>query len=359
MSAARTIIHTGSGGAGTTTAAAATAAHLAARGRTVLLLALGGGHDLEDVVGVAVPAGEDVELAPRLHVRRAAGRAALDAAWPSLSRALSARGARLSAADPPPAPGLDAPAGALALHGAITAGEHEVVVVDAGPPDAALAVLGVPDAVRWWLARAVPQASRLAAAAPPLPGTALAGPRRAVREALALADLLRDPDLVSARVVAGPGPVATRRARRTLTALALQGLGVDAVLRRGAGEPLTPPDVADVAVPEAAADDHEALAALGAATFGARDPARVLGRGEAETLTVTPEGATLRLPLPFATREAVSVRQVGEDVVVRVDGEQRILPLPPALADYRPGGAAFTDGALHVTFTRQDTPADG
>lgn len=359
MSAARTIIHTGPGGAGTTTAAAATAAHLAARGRTVLLLALGGGNDLEDVLGVPVAAGEQPELAPRLHARRAAGRAALDAAWPALAQALTTRGARVSAADPPPAPGLDAPAGALALHRAITGGEHDVVVVDAGPPDAALAVLGVPDAVRWWLARAVPQASRLAAAAPPLPGTGLAGTRRAVREALALADLLRDPELVSARVVAGPGPVAARRARRAVTALALQGIGVDAVLRRGADAPLAPEQVAEIVLPEHAGTGTDALAEFGAAAFGTRDPARVLGGGEAETLTVTPDGATLRLPLPFAAREAVSVRQVGDDVVVRVDGEQRILPLPPALADYRPDGAAFTDGALHVTFARQHTPADG
>lgn len=359
MSAARTIVHTGPGGAGTTTTAAATAAHLAAQGRTVLLLALSAGHDLEDVLGVPVAAGESTELAPGLHARRAAGQAALDRAWPGLAGALASRGARVTAADPPPAPGLDAPAGALELHRAITAGEHDVVVVDAGPPDAALAVLGVPDAVRWWLARAVPQATRLAAAAPPLPGTGLAGPRRAIRDALALADLLRDPDVVSARVVAGPGPVAARRARRALTALALQGVMVDAVLRRGDGDDFTPAGVPVIGVDEGPAEGVEALAALGARAFAGHDAARALGRAEGESLTVSAEGATLRLPLPYATRKTVSVRQVGEDVVVRVDGERRVLPLPPALGDYRPAGAAFTDGALHVTFTRPDTEADG
>ena len=35
---------------------------------------------------------------------------------------------------------------------------------------------------------------------------------------------------------------------------------------------------------------------------------------------------------------------------MRVDGHKRTLMLPPALGDYRPAGAAFDDGALHVTF---------
>ena len=40
--------------------------------------------------------------------------------------------------------------------------------------------------------------------------------------------------------------------------------------------------------------------------------------------------------------------------MVRVDGHKRTLMLPPALGDYRPSGASFDNGALHVTF---DGPA--
>jgi arsenite-transporting ATPase len=352
---ARTILHTGPGGAGTTTAAAATAAHLASSGTRTLLLATGPGGDLGDVLGVDVPAsGAPVGVAPGLEAARAGGQAALDGAWPALAGALAARGAHVSAGEPAPAPGLDHLAAALALHRALSAGEHAAIVVDAGPSAAALALLGVPDAARWWLARAVPQASRLAAAAPPLAGTGLGGLRRAIRGAVALGDLLHDPERTSARVVAAPGALAARRVRRLLTALALHAVPADAVLARaGAADPAGP---RRLELPASAAEPvgAEALAALGAALFATADPLAVLTPAAAESLTIEPGAATLRLPLPFASRDSVHVRRVGGDLVVAVDGARRALPLPPVLEGYGPAGASYADGALLVTFTRTD-----
>jgi arsenite-transporting ATPase len=46
----------------------------------------------------------------------------------------------------------------------------------------------------------------------------------------------------------------------------------------------------------------------------------------------------------------VSLHKAGLELIVRVDGHKRTLALPPALADYRPSGAALRDGALHVLF---------
>ena len=54
--------------------------------------------------------------------------------------------------------------------------------------------------------------------------------------------------------------------------------------------------------------------------------------------------------MPFADKGDVSVKKVGDELVVRVDGRQRTVVLPAALAALRPSGAALDDGALVVRF---------
>jgi arsenite/tail-anchored protein-transporting ATPase len=94
----------------------------------------------------------------------------------------------------------------------------------------------------------------------------------------------------------------------------------------------------------------DGLDELGAALFGGLDAAAVLHEKLTQELVVSERGATLRLDLPFAQRGDIALRKIGQELVVRVDGQKRTLMLPPALAGHEPAGARFADGALHVTF---------
>ena len=58
----------------------------------------------------------------------------------------------------------------------------------------------------------------------------------------------------------------------------------------------------------------------------------------------------MRLAVPFADKGDVSLKKVGDELVVRVDGRKRTVVLPPALAALKPAGAALDDGALVVRF---------
>jgi arsenite/tail-anchored protein-transporting ATPase len=89
---------------------------------------------------------------------------------------------------------------------------------------------------------------------------------------------------------------------------------------------------------------------LGARVFAARDPAAVLHQHLTQELVVRADAADLRLELPFASKGDISLKKIGLELVVRVDGHERTLMLPPALGDYRPTRASFDGGALHVTF---------
>jgi arsenite-transporting ATPase len=93
---------------------------------------------------------------------------------------------------------------------------------------------------------------------------------------------------------------------------------------------------------------------LAEAAFEGLDPAGVLHDDLSQELTSENGSATLRLPLPFAEKGDIDLKKIGLEVVVRVGGQKRTIMLPQGLASYRPRGASFEDGALQVTFEREE-----
>jgi arsenite/tail-anchored protein-transporting ATPase len=363
----RTILYTGKGGVGKTTLAAATARRCAAGGLRTLVVSADGSGDL--AIALQAPLGEvPRELDERLWAAEVRTQAALQRAWRGVQERVGAvlveHGIDRIAAEE-----LAVPAGAEALATLLRlVRDHEredfdVVVVDCPSTTETLRMLALPDLARWWLERVFPQRSRLAAAARPLgraalevslPADALLGlGQRLVRDAIAAGDVLREHERVSVRVVATPQRMALAQARRALTGLGLHGVLADAVIvnraqsvPEGLGDvpTLTAPDLGEEAIGAAALDR------LGAAAFGEHDPAAMLRDRAPQELVLGPDGAELRLEVPFATRETVSLKKIGLELVVRIDGQQRTLTLPPALAGHRPSGASLEDGGLRVRF---------
>jgi arsenite/tail-anchored protein-transporting ATPase len=94
----------------------------------------------------------------------------------------------------------------------------------------------------------------------------------------------------------------------------------------------------------------EMLDRLARALFCDHDPAAVLHDALTQELLVSDDGACLRLSLPFARKGDISLKKIGLELIVGVDGQRRTIILPPALAALHPTGATFEDGALEVTF---------
>ena len=91
--------------------------------------------------------------------------------------------------------------------------------------------------------------------------------------------------------------------------------------------------------------------------FGGHDAAAILYSALTQELSVSEEGARLRLTLPFARKGDISLKKIGLELVVGVDGQRRTIMLPPALAALRPSAATFQDGALEVTFNGEQRSA--
>ncbi len=389
--APRTILHIGTGGAGATSVAAATARRLAAGGVRTLLLSLDPAQGLADVLEEPL-ATLPRTVAPLLDAAQVVAQDELErrgsALQDWLGDALVRRGVdRIAAVELVAVPGMDELFGLLELHRRHQAGGHEAIVVDCGTAERALRMLALPDVARWWLEKVFPQRSAMTASSRPLapldlklPGGAGAA-QRLVRELIATSELLHDHERVSSRLVLTAERPALAAAQRAATGLALYDLPLDAVivnrlLGDGAAGPLAARAAREAAMAAEAevafapipvlrvpllADDvigPGPLDRLADELFAGRDAGAVLHEQPVHDLEMGASAATLQLDLPFAGRDEIDVKQVGVDLVVRVGAHKRTIALPPALADYRPQGAAFTAGALHVTFARTPAPAD-
>ena len=95
----------------------------------------------------------------------------------------------------------------------------------------------------------------------------------------------------------------------------------------------------------------EMLDRLAAELFDGRDAGAVLHGRLTQELSLHDGGAQLRLDLPFVGKGDVSLKKIGLELVVRVDGHRRTIILPSAMAAYRPSSASLDDGSLVVGFT--------
>jgi arsenite/tail-anchored protein-transporting ATPase len=389
--APRTILYTGKGGVGKTSVAAATARRCAAAGRETVVLSTDPAHSLGDVLEVNLGSSPE-RVGERLWAQQVSAQDELERNWSAvqewLGEMLVERGVdRISAEELTVPPGMDELFSLLQVKRHHAEGRFDVVIVDCAPTGETLRLLSFPDVARWWLEKVFPARGALLAAARPLAGALLdvtlpgeaviADVERLVRNLIAMNEILRDRERVSVRLVMTPDRLVIDEARRTFTYLNLYGYLTDAVVvnrvfpeevgayfgawRERQQRHLADVEAAFAPVPVLRAPYFEEevvggamLDRLGDAAFAGVDAAALLHGGLTQELLVSDDAARLALDLPFADKGDISLKKIGLELVVRVDGHKRTLMLPPALGDYRPAGAAFEDGRLQVTF---DGPA--
>ena len=199
--------------------------------------------------------------------------------------------------------------------------------------------------------------------------------QRLSQNLIAMNEILRDRERCTVRLVMNPDKMVIGEAMRTFTYLNLYGYLTDAVIvnrvfpsevgdyfagwRRVQEEHLELVRSAFAPVPVLCAPyfDQEVLGAemldrLADALFGTEglDASAVLHDRLTQELRVSEDGAQLRLMLPFAHKGDISLKKIGLELIVGVDGQRRTIILPSALAAFQPTAATFEDGALEVTF---------
>ena len=94
----------------------------------------------------------------------------------------------------------------------------------------------------------------------------------------------------------------------------------------------------------------EMLDRLADALFDGRRAGAVLHDRLAQELALEDGRAELRLDLPFVSKGEVTLKKIGLELVVRVDGHRRTIVLPGVLAGFKPTSAKLAEGSLVVGF---------
>lgn len=383
----RTILYTGKGGVGKTSVAAGTARRCAANGQRTLVVSTDPAHSLSESLEV------DLSAEPRkadglLWGQEVKAQEELERHWSGVQEWLSElfmeRGVdRISAEELTVPPGMDELFSLLRLRAHHDSGEWDTIIVDCAPTGETLRLLSFPDVARWWIEKVFPMERQILAAARPLARSLLDIPlpsqavfadiQRLSQNLIAMNEILRDRKRATIRLVMNPDKMVIGEAMRTFTYLNLYGYLTDAVVvnrifpsevgdyfaswRRVQEEHLELVRSAFGPVPALCAPyfEQEVVGAamldrLADALFDERDPAEVLYTAITQELVVYEEGARLRLALPFARKGDISLKKIGLELIVGVDGQRRTIMLPAALAAFQPAGATFADGALEVTF---------
>ncbi|WP_329130922.1 ArsA family ATPase [Streptomyces sp. NBC_01476] len=392
MTPVRTLLITGTSGAGRTTVATATAVAAARTGSRTLLLT----RDRQDVAELLAAAGAGplaeegaVPGTDGLYLALADPATAFQDGLLDLQDRLGSLLGLLGAAplDPEevtPVPGAGALALLTTLRRAQVIGETsdwDLVVVDLPPVREAVGLLALPEQLRRYLRRLLP-ADRQAAralrpvlaqlAGVPMPAEwAYDAAARADRELAAVQAVIEHQD-TAVTVVLEPGPAAARALATARTGLALYGHRLAAVTANR----LLPTTSQDPFLAGLSAHQQDHLKALAGqcAADGVpllelphlgrepHDPVELAlpvpetGPRAAEPWTVdehlADQGQFIwSLPLPGAGRDSLDLVRRGDELVVDAGGFRRIVPLPSALRRCTVAGAALRDGVLRVRFT--------
>jgi arsenite-transporting ATPase len=387
----RIVLFTGKGGVGKTTTASATALRLADRGLKTLLLSTDIAHSLADALDVPLT-DQPVEVAPSLWAVQIDTQGRFEAAWRDVQAFLVDMLAR-GGVDPITAdeltvlPGVDEVLALLAVRELAITGNWDALVVDCAPTAETLRLLALPEALTWYLQRVFPAQRRIAKGMRPIAsilGRGDAIPPDSLFEALlrlndelaSVRQLLGDPAVTTVRLVLTPESVVAAEARRTFTALALYGYSVDLIVAnrvfpagddewrqgwaRAQQKQLTAirESFAGLPVRELPYRSSEpigarALREVAAELYGelpGEDPAPPSGLTELLRVETDGDGFVLRMPLPLAQRASVDAVRAGDDLVVTVGGNRRVLTLPSVLRRCTVVGAEFDGSELRVRF---------
>ncbi|SEQ67842.1 arsenite efflux ATP-binding protein ArsA [Lentzea xinjiangensis] len=396
----RVLLFTGKGGVGKTTLAAATAASLAAHGRKALVVSTDPAHSLGDALDVRLGASPSEVDTPGtavggLFACQIDPRGLVDEAWGELRghlrTVLAGAGVdELDAEELTVLPGVEELLALAEVRRLAVSGPWEAVVVDCGPTAETLRFLSLPEAFAGYLERLFPTHRRVVRGL--LAGVAGTGTVErwdATADALsrlaerldALRTMLADPSGCSVRLVLTPERVVAAETRRTLTALALQGIRVDSVIAnrlvpspgsaRGAAATWLRTRRREqdavlaelTGIGEVRTVDHRASEPVGvpallevaAQLYGDDDP--LPGAAPAGSLLeVSGNGRgldarySLRIALPLADDAEPDLARVGDDLALTVDGRRRLVALPSLLRRCVVTGAEMDSGGVTVGF---------
>lgn len=387
----RIILFTGKGGVGKTSIAAATALRSAELGYKTIVLSTDAAHSLSDSFDIPLANeprpiitnlwGRETEMSETAEIQ-------LDTIHRYLSALLAWRGIDEMIADEVAIlPGMEELAHLLQIVHYQNEGRYDVIIVDCAPTGETLRLLSFPEILHWWMTRMFPVGRLVASAVHPLARTLLhmPVPDKEVLDSVEdlYADLerirtiLTDGQKTTIRLVVNPEKMVIKETQRTFTYLNLYGYSTDLVIcnrlipekiedsyfqgwkesqkkyRQMINDSFSPLPVSDVPLMEQEIVGIPMLNAMAEALYGNNDPTAILFKGKAQDIQKANEHYILTIPLPFTSKESISLIQSSDEITIQVANFRRNVILPHILIGLAVTEAKLEDGMLRIKFQQK------
>lgn len=383
----RIIIYTGKGGVGKTSMAAATAVKIAKDGKKVLVMSTDQAHSLGDSFDRKVGK-EPVEIARNLYAVEIDTVYESEKSWGNLKdyvkQLLTARGGGgIEAEELLVFPGLEELFSMFRILDEYESGVYDTIIVDCAPTGETLSLLKYPERLSDFIRKLLP-IERTATKTVgkviektmkvPMPKDSVFDDIEFLMERMkSLQRLLLNKEIVSLRVVTTPEKIVISEAKRNFTCLYLYHYNVDAVIvnhiypaeamegyfnkwtkmqekaMREIEECFSEVPRFYVELQQRELRTLKMLESVGNQIFTGCDPDEVLFRQN--IYEVSKDLNSLKIYLPFASKEELRLEQEKGELLVGVRNENRRFPMPPEFAGMEVAGARFEGGYLTIRFS--------
>ena len=389
----RLIIYTGKGGTGKTVTSYATAIKLAERGYRTLVLSADPAHTLGDALVIPEVGNEPVEVVSKLHAQQIDPVTELGKKYNTIlsymASVFSAKGIDETLAyEIAMLPGMTQLFSLLKIEETWQTKAYDAVVLDMPASGEALRYLYFPKLVGS-IGRKLTGLAGLFAGFGRIfqPLAKIPAPSRDVIQSEmdlldrldTLAEIIKDNDATSIRLVANPDTFSIENAKRALMSASLYGINVDLAIvnkimagssdayydrwarfQQGkvadAKANFYPLPVREVELYETELRGVEMLSKHGDKIYGSDDPAGMFYRGK--PYQFTSEGTTIRMTVqvPFSEKDDFSIERYGDQLTVSVKTAAgkvvNIVPLPVATASMKLARAKLEERMLDVLFEK-------
>ena len=392
----RIILYTGKGGVGKTTVAAATGLALAARGKRTLVLSVDPAHSLADSFdlpvsladkrrGVPVPVAENLAI-QELDITEEIGRHWKDISG-YITTLLAVTGVEeVLAEELAIFPGMEEVSALLYVNQYAREETYDVLILDCAPTGESLRFVSLPPTLDWYMKKLFRlERSLLKVARPvvkkmvdlPLPPDRYFENVQTLAQKLDGVDaLLKDPSKTTVRLVTNAEKIVIKETQRAFMYFGLYGFTIDAVIvnklypdavhdpffakwRKTQDQFLAEAHTYFDPVPILTLplfDDQvvgiEGLTKLGAALYGAKDPAAAYRTDPPYRFVKKGGGYVLTLGLPFVAKDEIDLAVASGDLIVRIGNVRHHIPIPRTLSGFAPSGAKVEEGRLTVRFAK-------
>jgi arsenite-transporting ATPase len=390
----RVIIFSGKGGVGKTTVASATALKCAEKGLKTIVISIDVAHSLSDSFQLETNLhdfhrGKPRQITDNLWIQEVDVQEELDQHWGEVSQYLAALFGSsgmtpVLAQELAIIPGMEDVVSLLYINQYHRENAYDVIVIDCAPTGESLRFLGMPTTLEWYMRKFFRLERNLLKMARPIAKkiTDVPLPEDSYFEALqslflkleGVDEVLLDRDTTSIRLVTNAERMVIRETQRAFMYFCLYGLVVDAIVvnrlfpqslqddyfkdwllsQQKSMEQIRtifdPIPIKPVHILEDEVVGLEKLSHMGKMIYGDTDPSALLHRDTLYEIEQHDGDMTLKIKLPFVTKEYVDLYKEEGDLVVRIGSFKRHIFLPRTLVNRKPDRASLVDNILSIKF---------